>query len=139
MSTRSEDARLELERLADSLAQSLLDVPGNQLVEVMGNEARVEVAAREVDEVVARSVKAYKHSRLEAAQAERQRRLASLAKGQPNIPVSPQARRDLFFARLQAQPELTAAYRGLDAFTDEDILDALLQLNELGLLGEDDH
>lgn len=137
MSTRNEDARLELERLADTLTRSLLEASDDELVEVMGGEASVETAAREVDEVIAKAIKAHKQSRLEAARTERHRSLASMAEGRPTIPASPEERRNLFLAKLHKQPELTAAYRDLDSFTDEDILDALQQMSELGLLGDD--
>lgn len=141
MSSRESDAELELVRVIDGIAESLLTASDEEILE----EARQagedpEAIAREQRSLLLSIVRKHRKEKLAKARRDYEEQTSRMRDQTYDLPGTAEARLDLLIAALNSQPGLEAAltlqHREFRKISDEDVQSYLRQLDELGVLDE---
>lgn len=137
----------ESNRIVDELG-NVMDTVSEPILKMTDEEIRAEVIARgqdpdkiaaEVRGKILSTIKNYKQRHLKKAQEEYERETGASQQRQPNLPDSPEKRRELLNLVCSQQPELgpmllTFQHRDFEELTDADVESSLEELWELGAL-----
>jgi hypothetical protein len=140
MPNKPRDYDEELRRLIDSLAESILESPDEDFVNMEADERNKKgTRAEEVRKVLLEGVKRVGQERLRSAEQQYQRRLAEIRAKRHAIPATREGRRRLLERALSRERDvreavLTLQHRDFSALTDSDIDSLLVDLLELGVL-----
>jgi len=124
----------ELAGIMNAIADSILEIPDEELQAVIAEEAG---QAEETRNLLLSAVKAYRQRHLLEAERRYNERAASMQQKKYDIPESVPEQRDMLFALLAnnptAQSLLTAQHRDFNNLPDDEIASYLKQLMELGV------
>jgi len=127
------------EKILDFLGDHIRSAPGDELIEAAREEGRDpgEENTR-LKGLLLKKLKSNQQRTLAEAREGYERELASMSRGDCNLPDTPEERRALFIATLaqasQLQSAFTMQHRDLSEFSDEDIIANLKKFHQLGLL-----
>jgi len=127
------------EKILDFLGDHIRSAPGDELIEAAREEGRDpgEENTR-LKDLLLKRLKLHQQRTLTEAREAYERELASISRGDFNLPDTPVERRALFIATLaqasQLQSAFTMQHRDLSEFSDEDIVANLKKFHQLGLL-----
>jgi hypothetical protein len=128
-----------LDKILDFLGDHIRSAPEDELVEAAREEGRDpgEENTR-LKGLLLKKLKSHQQKKLAEAREGYERELASMSKGDCNLPDTPEERRTLFMATLaqvsQLQSAFTMQHRDLSEFSDEDIVANLKKFHQIGLL-----
>jgi hypothetical protein len=126
--------------LSDALGNSILDESDEEILEDL-RQAGVDPKAEalRLKTMMLKTVKTFQQRHLRAARAGYEKQAAQPGRQNSLVPTTAPERRELFSFLLQ-KPQyaalVTAQYRDLEAFTDNDIESHLEDLADLGVLNE---
>ena len=130
----------KLEKILDFLGDHIRSAPGDELIEAAREEGRDpgEENTR-LKGLLLKRLKSHQQRTLAEAREGYERELASMSRGDYNLPDTPEERRALFIATIaqassQLQSTFTMQHRDLSDFSDEDIVANLRKFQQLGLL-----
>lgn len=130
----------KLEKILDFLGDHIRSAPGDELIEAAREEGRDpgEENTR-LKGLLLKRLKSHQQRTLAEAREGYERELASMSRGDCNLPDTPEERRALFMATIaqassQLQSTFTMQHRDLSDFSDEDIVANLRKFQQLGLL-----
>jgi hypothetical protein len=124
----------ELAGIMDAIAESVLEIPDEELEAEIGEEAG---QVEETRNLLLNAVKAYRQRNLLEAERRYNERAALMQRKKYDIPESVHEQRDLLFSLLASNPTarslLTAQHRDFSDLPDDEIANYLKHLIELGV------
>ena len=144
MSDRNGRHQSALAGLMNSLADAALSQTDEELhAEAASSGEEPAFAASEVRDLLRSASKSYRQRHLRAAALEYQKRVASLKRGWIDLPETAGDRRSLLASVFAMNPRMESAFltlqhREFKELSDTDVESCLVQLRELGVLGEGD-
>ncbi len=132
------DHQLELQRVVDAIAASVLKASDEEIEEEIRAEGEdPDASAQRLRARLLGLVDREREQRLAAAR-ERQQRKRAAAEKEPELPATPEARMELLVAAVAAMARrrapLTLQHRELESLSDADVTRLLRQLASLGAL-----
>ncbi len=140
MSDSNRDPKLEWNRFWNGIAESIADLPDDQLL-AEAREAGQDPAqtAEDVRHLLLDAVKQYRQRPLRKARSDYEISIISLRDRPFSLPIDMPSKRELLSLALSSHPEfqtLTAQWRDLRSIPDSDVDGLLEQLGQLGVLDE---
>ncbi len=127
------------EKILDFLGDHIRSAPEDELIEAAREEGRDPGEENtQLKGLLLKKLKSHQQRTLAEARVGYERELASISRGDCNLPDTPEERRALFIATLAQASHLQSAFtmqhRDLSEFSDEDIVANLKKFHQLGLL-----
>ena len=132
----------ELEAIMKGLADSVIKEPAEELTNDLRAEGiDPEAYAEETRQLMLDAIKAHRQQHLRQARRSYEDSVAALKQKTYHLPVTAAKRRTLFDRALTKDPslrQLTLQNRDFTELTDEDVESCLRQLQDLGVIDEQD-
>ncbi len=137
--TTDADSELELRRVVDQIASSVLEATDEEIEEEVRAEGEdPDASAERLRARLLGLVDREREKRFAAAKERHRRKQATAPEGGVELPGTPEARMELLVAAVAAMAKkrtpLTLQHRDLDGMSDADVTRLLRQLAKLGAL-----